>query len=100
MVVLVVDILFTKLTASSDITPGDTNKICNQVYGGASGLGSCNSGPSWLDLRYAGASISMGGIMSGLLFHVWHMCVLEAVKRFLLFAGLVDVVTSGDVVIL
>ena len=60
----------------------------------------CCAGLSWLDIRYVGASVSITGSMPGLLFRVWHMYVLGAAKRLLLFIGLVNVVTSGGSAIL
>ena len=60
-----------------------------------SGRASCCAGLSWLDLQFAGASVSLTGSMPGLMFCVWSVYILGAAKRFLLFIGLVDIITSG-----
>jgi hypothetical protein len=74
---------------------GGANRIHNKLGAVASGLDSCNTGLIVFDLHCAWASVSLGGSISGSLFYVWRICVLEAAKKSLVFAGLVDGVTSG-----
>ena len=74
-----------------------TRGICGQLGVVASGRVSCCAGLSHLDCWFAKASVSITGSMPRLLFCVWRMCVLGAAKRFLLFIGLLDVMTSGGV---
>ena len=85
----------TKLTASWDIMLDLATGIYDRLGVVYSGRVSCCSGLSRLDPWFTGASVLITGSMPGLLFHVWRICVLGAAKRFLLFIGLVDVVTSG-----
>ena len=74
--------------------------IYDQLCIAASGCVSCCVGLSRFDLWFAEASVSITGSMQGLLLYMWYVCVLGAAMRFLLFIGLVDAVTIGDLAML